>query len=165
MSKKDRSITVEGTKYGSPSLAARALVAAGKSIAETAKLTGITYQTVFSVTVGAAKVAARRVNYKIINLGKRGKNSVGEISKTCGVSSGKVLAILKKAGVATLNADQVKAMRKTLDDAKAAKVVAKPAKTPKTTKAAKTPKAPKVAKTPEVTPELVATAPESIVAV
>jgi len=100
-------VTVDGVEYVSRTACAKALVAAGKSLSEAASLSGMTYQTVYSVTKGAEKVAGRRANYRIVDLGKSGKRSAGEIAKKVGVSTSKVVAILKKAGVAVVSKEAV----------------------------------------------------------
>ena len=156
MAKKNRSLTIEGVEYKNPTAAARALVAAGKTLSETATLTGITYQTVYSVTKGAEKVKARRETYRVLGFGKTGKKSVGEIAAKTNMSTSKVIALLKKNGIVVLTKEAKAALVKAKAEAKAAekaaKDAAKPVKTPKAPKApkpAKTPKAPKAPKTPK----------------
>jgi len=159
MAKKNRSLTIEGVEYKNPTAAARALVAAGKTLSETATLTGITYQTVYSVTKGAEKVKARRETYRVLGFGKTGKKSVGEIAAKTNMSTSKVIALLKKNGIVVLTKEAKAALVKAKAEAKAAekaaKDAAKPVKTPKAPKApkpAKTPKAPKAPK-PAKTPK------------
>lgn len=150
MAKKNRSLTIEGVEYKNPTAAAKALVAAGKTLSETAALTGITYQTVYSVTKGAEKVKARRETYRVLGFGKTGKKSVGEIATKTGMSTSKVIALLKKNGIVVLTKEAKAALVKAKAEAKAAekaaKDAAKPAKTPKPAKA---PKATKPAKAPK----------------
>lgn len=142
---KQQSVTIDGTTYASPTKAAIALVAAGKTITQAAEATGITYQTVYANTKGAEKAAARRVGYQALALGKRGKRTASEIAKKTGMSVPKIVAMLKNAGIVVLTKEAKAA-------AKAAKEAAKPVKEPKAPKAkkAKAPKAPKVAETPVV---------------
>lgn len=98
-------VTVDGVEYKSRSAAAIALVDAGKTLSEAAEATGMTYQTVYSVTKGADKVKVRRTKYRILSLGKRGKKTASEIAKKVGVSTPKVVAILKKSGVVIVSKD------------------------------------------------------------
>jgi len=95
-------VTIDGVEYKSRTEAAKALVAAGKSLSETATAVNMTYQTVYSVTKGAEKVKVRRAKYRILSLGKSGRKTAGEISKKVGVSTSKVVSILKKAGIEIL---------------------------------------------------------------
>jgi predicted transcriptional regulator len=145
MAKKNRSLTIEGVEYKNPTAAARALVAAGKTLSETAALTGITYQTVYSVTKGAEKVKARRVTYRILSLGKSGKKSVGEIAAMNNTSTSKVIALLKKNSIVVLTKEAKAALVKAKVEAEAAKKAAKAAVKPvKASKSAKASKAVKV---------------------
>lgn len=145
---KQQSVTIDGTTYASPTKAAIALVASGKTIAQAASATGITYQTVYANTKGAEKAAARRVGYQALALGKRGKRTASEIAKKTGMSVPKIVAMLKNAGIVVVTKEAKAA-------AKAAKEAAKPVKEPKVAKApkakkTKAPKAPKVDETPVV---------------
>lgn len=127
-------VTIDGVTYPSRIAAAKALVAVGKSISEAAKLTGITYQTVYVNTKGAEKGAVRRTKYRILSLGKSNSSTVGEIAKKTGVSASKIVALLKTAGIPILSKEE-KAKREA--EAKAAKEstkVKKPVKTKKTKK-------------------------------
>ena len=129
MSRSKNPVTVDGVQYKSRSAAAVALVAAGKSLGDAAKACGMTYQTVYSVTKGAEKVAVRKAKYRVLAIGARGKKSVGEIAKKVGVSTSRVVALLKAANIAVISAD-MKAK----------------AKAEKSGKAPRAPKAPKVTK-------------------
>lgn len=100
-------VTIDGVDYESRSDAAKALVAAGKSLPETAKMTGMSYQTVYTVTKGKGKYIVRRLHYRIVQLGRGGNKTAVEIAKKVGVSTGKVIAILEKAGVSLLTKEQV----------------------------------------------------------
>lgn len=130
-------VTIDGVEYSSRTAAAKALVAAGKSLKEAAKATGMTYQTVYANTKGAEKAAGRRVKYRILSLGKSGKRSAGEIAEKVGVSSSKVVSILKKAGIKVTSAKELAAAKKA---DKAEKATKKTRKTRKA-KATKTPEA------------------------
>ena len=104
-----KEVTVGTVVYASRSDAAKALVESGKTLTETVNIlneagAGMTYQTVYAVTKGAEKVKVRRAKYRILTLGKAGKKSAGEIAKRCGVSTSKVVSILRKAGIATVTA-------------------------------------------------------------
>jgi len=140
-------VTIDGTEYRSRTEAAKALVASGKSLSETVKIieaaTGktMTYQTVYSVTKGAEKVAHRRTHYRILSLGKSGRKTASEIANKVGVSTPKVVSLLKKAGIVVLTKE---AQAKLVADVKAKKDAAKPVKTPKAKKSTKTPRAKKV---------------------
>lgn len=170
MAKKNRSLTIEGVEYKNPTAAAKALVAAGKTLSETAALTGITYQTVYSVTKGAEKVKARRETYRVLGFGKSGKKSVGEIAAKTNMSTSKVIALLKKNGIVVLTKEAKAALVKAKVEAKAAekaaKIAAKPAKAPKSAKKApKTPKAKLIENLPidpQVSPEDVADVKEAM---
>lgn len=99
------SVTIDGVGYPSRTQAAKALVAAGKTLKEAAKAledagAPMTYQTIYANTAGADKVAVRRQRYRILNLGKSGRRTAGEIAKKVGVSTSKVVAMLKKEGIA-----------------------------------------------------------------
>jgi DNA-binding CsgD family transcriptional regulator len=144
---KQQSVTIEGVEYKSPTAAAVALVAAGKTISQAAEATGITYQTVYANTKGAEKAAARRVGYQALALGKRGKRTASEIAKKTGMSVPKIVAMLKNAGIVVVTKEAKAA-------AKAAKEAAKPVKEPKVAKApkAKKTKAPKVVDTTPMVP-------------
>lgn len=130
-----KSVTIEGVQYTSRTAAAKALVAAGKTLAEAATATGMTYQTVYANTKGAEKVGTRRTKYRVLAMGKTGKRTAGEIAKKCGLSPSKVVAILKGAKITVLT-----------QEAKAATKAIKSGKTPKV----KTPKTPKAVAPPAV---------------
>ena len=120
------SVTIDGVDYKSRTEAAKALVAAGKSLKETVDAitkagVSMTYQTVYAVTKGAEKVAARRTRYRILNLGKSGRRTASEIAKKAGVSTSKVVALLKKNDIAIV----------TKEGRAKAKAAAKVAKAPK----------------------------------
>jgi len=130
-----KSLTIDGVQYKSRTEAAKALVAAGKTLSEAAEATGMTYQTVYANTKGAEKVATRRAKYRVLAMGKSGKRTAGEIAKKCGLSASKVVAILKGAKITVV----------TKEAKDAAKKAAKPAKAPKAPKAVE---APAVTETP-----------------
>lgn len=109
-----KKLTIEGVEYKSATKAAVALVAAGKTITEAAAILGVTYQTVYVATIGAANVKPRRDMYRVLGFAKRGKKSVGEIATKTGLSTSKIIALLKKNGIVVLT-----------KEAKAAKVAAK----------------------------------------
>lgn len=94
-----QSVTIEGVQYKSRTEAAKALVAAGKTLSEAASATGMTYQTVYANTKGADKVNQRRAKYRVLAMGKSGKRSPGEIAKKVGLNVSKVVAILKGAKI------------------------------------------------------------------
>jgi transposase len=110
-SRAKQAVEIEGVKYDSRTAAAKALVAAGKSITETAQLTGVTYQTVYAYTKGGEKTAVRRARYRILALGKSGQKTVSEIATKVGVTTSKVVALLKKEGIKTLTKEEAAAMR------------------------------------------------------
>lgn len=119
-----QSVTIEGVKYKSRTEAAKAMVAAGKTLAEAAEATGMTYQTVYANTKGAEKVNKRRAKYRILAMGKSGKRTTSEIAKKTGLSVSKVVAILKGAKISTV----------TKESKAAAKAAKKASKAPKATK-------------------------------
>lgn len=94
-----KSVTIDGVQYKNPTKAAIALVAAGKSLSEAAKATGISYQTVYANTKGADKVGARRSRYRVLAMGKTGRRTASEIAKKVGLNVSKVVAILKGAKI------------------------------------------------------------------
>jgi transposase len=143
-----QSVTIDGVEYKSRTAAAKALVAGGMGLGEVAEKVGMTYQTVYANTTGLEKVKGRRAKYRILKLGKTGNKSAGEIAKKVGVSSSRVVAILKKANITVISAE-VKA--KAVAAAKAAKAAEKDAKI-----AAKPAKAPKAPKAPKVTESVTA---------
>jgi transposase len=96
-------VVIEGIEYASRTAAAKALIQAGKSLSEAAKMTGMTYQTVYANTKGLEKAAGRRVKYRILAMGKTGR-TVGEIAKKTETNSSRVVAILKKAGINVVSA-------------------------------------------------------------
>jgi transposase len=110
-SRAKQAVEIEGVKYESRTAAAKALVASGKSISETAKLTGVTYQTVYAYTKGGDKTATRRARYRIIALGKAGRKTVGEIASKVGVTTSKVVALLKKEGIKAMTKEEAAAKR------------------------------------------------------
>lgn len=128
-----QSVTIEGVSYKSRTEAAKALVAAGKSLTEAAAATGMTYQTVYANTKGSDKVNKRRAKYRVLALGKSGKRTSGEIAKKTGLSTSAVVALLKKNSIAIVT-----------KESKAAAKAAKAGKTPKV----KTPKVDEVPLTP-----------------
>jgi len=95
-----QSVKIEGVEYKSRTAAAKALVAAGKTLAEAAEMTGMTYQTVYANTKGSDKVAGRRAKYRVLALGRKGKRTASEIAKKTGMSVSKIVAMLKKNGIA-----------------------------------------------------------------
>lgn len=100
MSRRGTAVTIDGVKYESRTAAAKALVAAGKTLAEAAEATGMTYQTVYANTKGAEKVSKRRANYRVLAMGRRGKKTPGEIAKKTGLTVSAVVALLKKHSIA-----------------------------------------------------------------
>ena len=116
-----QSVKIDGVQYKSRTEAAKAMVAAGKTLAEAAAATGMTYQTVYANTKGAEKVNKRRVKYRVLAMGKSGNRTSGEIAKKTGLSVSAIVAILKKNSIAIVT--------------KKAKAAAKTAKTGKTPKA------------------------------
>jgi DNA-binding CsgD family transcriptional regulator len=143
------STTIDGVKYDSKVKAAQALVAAGKTISETADLTGITYQSVYAYTKGMEKTQGRRARYRILALGKTGNRSPGDIAKKLNVSVPMVIALLKKNGIAIVTKEALAALKPKTEKVK----VDKPANTEKV----KVDKPAKV-KTPKVKKEKVAVA-------
>jgi len=129
-----KSLTIDGVQYKSRTAAAKALVAAGKTLAEAAEATGCTYQTVYANTKGADKVNVRRAKYRVLAMGQTGKRTASEIAKKVGLNVSKVVAILKGARISVVT--------------KEAKAAAKAAKSGKTPKAPRAPKAPKVDEVP-----------------
>jgi len=120
-------VTIDGQEYPSRSHAAKALVASGKTLKETVKILAdagaqMTYQTVYAVTKGAEKVAVRRTKYRILNLGKSGRRTASEIAKKAGVTTSKVVSMLKKAGIPIVTKE---AREKFENEIKAAKKAAK----------------------------------------
>ena len=116
-----QSVKIDGVQYKSRTEAAKAMVAAGKTLAEAAAATGMTYQTVYANTKGAEKVNKRRAKYRVLAMGKSGNRTSGEIAKKTGLSVSAVVALLKKNSIAIVT--------------KKAKVAAKTAKAGKTPKA------------------------------
>jgi len=123
-------ITVNGTEYKSSVQAAKALVADGKTVAEATKGLKeagctIAYQSVYAYTAGNDKTQARRAKYPVLSLGKSGRQTASEIGKKTGLTTSKVVAMLKKAQIAIVTKE---ALAKAAADAKAAKQAAKDAK-------------------------------------
>ena len=127
-----KQVTIDGVQYKNPTVAAKALVAAGKTLSEAAEATGISYQTVYANTKGEDKVKVRRAKYRVLAMGKSGKRTASEIAKKVGLNVSKVVAILKGAKITVLT--------------KEAKAAAK------ATKSGKVPKAPKVKKSVDEVP-------------
>jgi len=115
-----KSLTIDGVQYKSRTAAAKALVAAGKTLAEAAEATGCTYQTVYANTKGADKANVRRAKYRVLAMGKSGKRTASEIAKKVGLNVSKVVAILKGARISVVT-----------KEAKAAAKAAKSGKAPK----------------------------------
>lgn len=108
-------VTIDGVEYKSRTEAGKALVAGGMGLKEAAAKVGTTYQTIYANTIGAEKVRIRRAHYRILSLGQRGRKTAGEIAKKVGMSTSRVVALLKKNGIAvvTLEArDATKAAKK-----------------------------------------------------
>lgn len=100
-----KNVTFNGVEYKSPLAVAKVLVNEGKKPSQAVKILSeagiqITPQSVYAYTSGAEKTAARRAKYRILNLGKSGRKTVGEIAKRTGTSTSKVVSMLKKAGIA-----------------------------------------------------------------
>jgi len=161
-------VTIDGVDYNSRTDAAKALVAAGKSVSEAAKMAGCTTATVYSVTKGAAGVANRRAKYRILSLAKTGKKTASEIATRVGVSTPKVVSLLKKSGLVVPTKEALAKLKSSANavkeseakvkaDAKAAKKAAKAAaKATEPTKPTKTKKVKKVSEVvePIVTDEM-----------
>ena len=132
-----QSVTIDEVVYDSRSDAAKALVAAGKPLAEVAKTVGMKYQTVYAVTKGAEKVAARRVNYRSISLAKTGRYTAHQISERVGISKAVLNKVLSDAGLTCPTAKELAAVQKaaqaSVEPVKAEKKKAK-RKTKKSTK-------------------------------
>jgi len=110
-------ITINGVNYPSKLEAAKALVANGSTVAQAAKETGISYQSVFANTKGLEKTLKRKLKYKIISMGKTGKKSPSDIAKRTGATVPLVVSILKKANITIatkeiLNQNQPKPAKK-----------------------------------------------------
>ena len=105
-------ITINEVEYTSSVKAAQFLVNSGLTPGEATKVlnkagSSITYQSVFAYTVGAEKTKARRIKYRILNLGKSGRTSAGDIGKKTGVSTSKVVSMLRKAGIDILTKEAI----------------------------------------------------------
>jgi len=125
-----KSITVNGTEYTSSVQAAKALVASGKTVAEATKAlkeagSSITYQSVYAYTAGNDKTQSRRAKYRILALGKSGRQTASQIATKTGTSTSKVVAMLKKAQIEIVTKE---ALAKAAADAKAVKQAALDAK-------------------------------------
>ncbi len=119
-----QSVTIDGVEYGSRTAAAKAIVASGKSLKETVEILKangceVTYQTVYANTIGLDKVTARRAHYRILSLGRKGRRTVGEIAKKVNMSTSKVVALLKKNGIAVVTNDTKAAVKAAKKSAKA----------------------------------------------
>lgn len=117
-----QSVTIEGVEYKSRTDAAKALVAAGKTLTEAADATGMTYQTVYANTKGADKVGKRRARYRVLSMGKSGKRTASDIAKKTGLSVSAVVSLLKKNGVVVVTKES-KAAAKAAKKAPRQKVV------------------------------------------
>lgn len=104
--KNSKSVTIDGVQYKSRTAAAIAFVEAGKSISDAAKASGVTYQTVYANTKGKAKRAKAAARRRVIALGRKGKMTAGEIATKVGMSTSRTVAILKKAGLQVLSANE-----------------------------------------------------------
>lgn len=125
-----QSVKIDGVEYKSRTAAGVALVLGGMRMCDASKKVGISQQTINANTPGKGleKVRARRAIARILAIGKTGKRSVGEISKKVGISTSKVVSILKKANIAIVSAEMKAAALKA---AKVAKVATKVPKAPK----------------------------------
>ena len=158
-------VTIDGVDYTSRTAAAVALVAAGKSVSEAAKIAGCTQATVHANTNGKEKVNAWRRKNRILSLAKTGKKTASEIATRVGVSTPKVVSLLKKSGLVVPTKEALAKLKsaanavkeseaKVKADAKAAKKAAKAAA--KATEPTKTKKVKKVSEVvePIVTDEM-----------
>lgn len=128
-----KSVTLNGTEYASSVKAAQDLFADGKTVSEITKIlneagSSITYQSVYAYTAGAEKTAARRAKYRILSLGKSGRKTAGDIAKRTGVSTSKVVATLKKAGIAIVSKEAIARAEKEAKAKKEAKKAEQKAK-------------------------------------
>jgi len=108
-------VTIDGVGYASRTAAAVALVAGGMGLKEAAAKVGLTYQTVYANTTGLEKVKIRRAHYRILSLGRKGRRTAGEIAKKVGMTTSRVVALLRKNSipVVTLESrDKTKATKK-----------------------------------------------------
>lgn len=92
-------VKYEGKTYQSRSDAAKAMIADGKSLSEAAKLSGMTYQTVYAVTKGAEKVAQRRIKYRAVKLGNSGRYSEGMLAEKLNIPAGQVRKMMNENGI------------------------------------------------------------------
>jgi predicted transcriptional regulator len=97
---KNVTVTIDGVDYGSRCAAAKALVTAGKPLAEVAKAVGMKYQTVYAVTKGADKVAVRRNKYRAIRLAtSKREYTLAEIARKVDMKPTTLRDMLKRKGV------------------------------------------------------------------
>ena len=111
---KNVTVTIDGVDYGSRCAAAKALVTAGKPLAEVAKAVGMKYQTVYAVTKGADKVAVRRNKYRAVRLAtSKREYTLADIARKVGMKPTTLRDMLKRKGVVPTG---VKAKTKKVQD-------------------------------------------------
>jgi len=106
-------ITINGVKYSSSVKAAQALFSVGgttpthvhKTLIESGS--DITYSSVYAFTAGMEQTNIRRNKYRILNMGKTGRKTAGDIAKKTGLTTSKVISILKKAGISIKSKEEI----------------------------------------------------------
>jgi hypothetical protein len=118
--------TFDNVEYASKTACAVVLMTIGKTMSEAAKAVGITYQTLFANTKGAAarKICANKK--RVVKLAKTGKYGISDLSTRTGLTKGAVEHLLKKSAL------KVSELQKARKNAKAAKIAAKKASKVKT---------------------------------
>jgi DNA-binding CsgD family transcriptional regulator len=98
--RKGTPVTIDGVEYPSRTAAAKILVGTGITMSETARLVGMTPQTVYACTKGADKAKERLVTrYRLVKLASTGKYTSSELGQRLGLSTPKIVALLKKRGL------------------------------------------------------------------
>ena len=94
------SFSIRGVKFASRTAAAQEMVANGMSITDSARMSGLTYQTVYVNTVGVEKTAKRLAKYRAIRLAKSSRNlSLAEIARKVGMPKSTVSDMVRRSNV------------------------------------------------------------------
>jgi transposase len=97
---KAQQVTVEGKIYSSRCSAAKELVQEGKAIKDIAKMLGISYATVYSVTKGSCITKKRLSKYRAVKLAKSKRSyTKAEIGRRCGIKSSTLHDMFKKLNI------------------------------------------------------------------
>jgi len=96
----DMSFSIHGVIFASRTAAAKEMVSKGMSIADSARMSGLTYQTVYVNTVGVEKTAKRLAKYRAVRLASSSRNyTLTDIASKVGMPKSTVSDMIRRANL------------------------------------------------------------------